>query len=587
MLGILIKRVSAFRYRGARIFAKSSPYITLACNFFPRFGLTFLQITVYYTPPLFSCSGNDSAYEHRGDRSRGRHKERTVPNKVALFILDGYGEAPKSKGNAVSIAKTPFLDSIRGKYPWKTIKTSGEAVGLPAGQMGNSEVGHLNLGAGRVVYQSLTKVTKSIKDGDFFTNKVLLDGIENCKKHDSALHLIGLVSDGGVHSHLDHIDAFLKLAKENGLTKVFVHANLDGRDVPPRSAIPYLERLETKMAELGIGKIATVGGRYYGMDRDKRWERVEKAYNAYVLGEGELVGSAVEAVERSYTVADNDDEFCLPSVVVDGDSNPVGTIADNDTVIYFNFRPDRARQMTRAIADPAFDGFERKKQVAVHYITLTQYDETFPYPIAYPPEKLTNILAQVLADNKIPQLRIAETEKYAHVTFFFNGQVEEPYPYEERVLIDSPKVATYDMQPEMSAPLVTDALEKEIASKKHNVIICNYANCDMVGHTGVIEAAVKAVEAVDECLSRVVPKILAEGGEVMITADHGNADEMLIDGKVSTQHSTNDVPFIMVSDKAEYTLREDGSLCDVAPTILKLLGVAQPDEMTGSPLIMK
>lgn len=508
-----------------------------------------------------------------------------MPNRVALFILDGLGESKRKEGNAVYDANTPFLDSLREKYPFTIIDASGEAVGLPEGQMGNSEVGHLNLGAGRVVYQSLTKVSKSIRDGDFFENKVFVDLIENCKKNKTALHLIGLISDGGVHSHLEHLYALISLAKDSGVEKVFIHGNLDGRDVPPRSALKYIEQVEEKLKEIGVGEFATISGRYYGMDRDNRWERVEKAYNAIVLGEGESVSSAKEAVERSYNVADNNDEFCLPSVITKNNS-PVGVINDSDSVLFFNFRPDRAREMSRAIGIYDFDGFERKRIVKVHYATLTQYDKTFPFPVAYPPESLKDILAEVLAENKMSQLRIAETEKYAHVTFFFNGQVEDPYPMEERILVPSPKVATYDLQPEMSAYEVAEKLEEAIKAEKFDTIICNFANCDMVGHTGFYEAAVKAVEAVDECLSKVVPLILERGGEVLITADHGNADEMLMeDGSVSTQHSTNPVPFIAVSNKKKYSLREGGRLCDVAPTLLKLLEIKKPEAMTGESII--
>lgn len=507
-----------------------------------------------------------------------------MPNRAALIILDGYALSSRVEGNAVKAAKTPFLDSLFRDHAHTSLASSGEAVGLPEGQMGNSEVGHLNIGAGRTVYQSFTRVSKSIRDGDFFTNTVLLAGIENAKKNKSALHLIGLVSDGGVHSHMYHIKAFLELAKKNGVSNVFLHANLDGRDVPPRSAIGYLKDVESAMASIGVGAVATVSGRYYGMDRDNRWERVEKAYNAYLLGEGVAVASAVEAVEKSYA-ADKDDEFCLPSVVTKN-GKPVATINDNDTVIYFNFRPDRAREMTKAITAADFDGFARKKTAKVHYICLTQYDEKFPLPVAYEPELMTNILAQVLADNKVSELRIAETEKYAHVTFFFNGQVEEPFPLEERVLIPSPKVATYDMKPEMSAYEVADKTVAIIGEKKFDVIIMNFANCDMVGHTGSLSAAVKAVEAVDACVAKVVTAFCDAGGEVMISADHGNSDEMLMtDGSVSTQHSTNPVPFILVSKKKKYALRDGGGLADIAPTMLALLGVTKPKEMTGHSLI--
>ncbi|MBI4979797.1 MAG: 2,3-bisphosphoglycerate-independent phosphoglycerate mutase [Spirochaetes bacterium] len=511
------------------------------------------------------------------------NKETFVPNRVALIILDGYALSKRTDGNAIAMAKHPFLDSLFKDYPNSSLVSCGEAVGLPEGQMGNSEVGHLNIGAGRIVYQSLTRVSKSIRDGDFFTNPVLRDGIEHCARNRTALHLIGLVSDGGVHSHLDHLYAFLAFAKKNNVRDVFLHADLDGRDVPPRSAIPYLKAVEEKMREIGIGKIATVSGRYYGMDRDKRWDRVQKAYDAYVLGQGVTADSAVAAVEKSYA-ADTDDEFCLPTVITK-DGKPVGTINDNDTVICFNFRPDRVREITDAIANDGFNGFPRAKKVSVKYICLTQYDEKFDLPVAFHPEHLTNILAEVLAANKITELRIAETEKYAHVTFFFNGQIEKEFPGEERVLIPSPKVATYDMKPEMSAPEVADKTVELINAEKYDVIIMNFANCDMVGHTGVIPAAVKAVEAVDAAVKKVVEAFLAKGGEVLITADHGNADEMLMeDGSVSTQHSLNPVPIIAVSKK-KYAIRSGGGLADIAPTMLKLLGVAKPKEMTGESLL--
>ncbi|MEK6794938.1 MAG: 2,3-bisphosphoglycerate-independent phosphoglycerate mutase [Spirochaetota bacterium] len=507
-----------------------------------------------------------------------------MPNRVALIILDGYALSSRVEGNAIRAARTPFLDSLFRDHAQTSLASAGEAVGLPEGQMGNSEVGHLNIGAGRIVYQSFTRVSKSIRDGDFFTNKVLLAGIANAIKNESALHLIGLVSDGGVHSHMDHIKAFLQLAKKSGVRKVFVHANLDGRDVPPRSAVGYLKEVESAMASIGVGAIATVSGRYYGMDRDNRWERVEKAYNAYLLGEGVAVKSAVEAVETSYA-AGKDDEFCLPSVVMK-DGKPVAVINDNDTVIFFNFRPDRAREMTKAITAADLDGFARKRTAKVHYVCLTQYDEKLPLPVAYAPEPMTNILAQVLADNTIKELRIAETEKYAHVTFFFNGQVEEPFPLEERVLIPSPKVATYDMKPEMSAGEVADRTVSIIEKGTYDVIIMNFANCDMVGHTGSMDAAVKAVEAVDVSVKKVVTAFLAAGGEVLLSADHGNSDEMLMeDGSVSTQHSTNPVPFILASNKKKYALRDGGGLADIAPTMLSLLGVGKPKEMTGHSLI--
>jgi 2,3-bisphosphoglycerate-independent phosphoglycerate mutase len=506
---------------------------------------------------------------------------------TVLMILDGFGINHSDYGNAVKKANTPNLDSYFEKYPNVSIQASGLDVGLPEGQMGNSEVGHLNIGAGRIVYQDFTRITKAIKDGIFFENPAFLEAMNDAKKHDGALHLWGLLSDGGVHSHNTHLYALLELAKKQGLSKVYVHCFLDGRDVPPSSAASYIKELEEKMKEIGVGKIATISGRYYAMDRDKRWERVKLAYDAIVLGEGEKADSAVEAVEKSYA---NDvvDEFVKPTVIMEN-NNPTATVSENDSIIMINFRPDRAREITRAFVDPKFNGFERAKgYFPMHYVCMTQYDATLPnVNLAYPPQVLTNTFGEYISENGLKQLRIAETEKYAHVTFFFNGGVEEPNEGENRVLIPSPKVATYDMQPEMSAYEVTDNLIKELDKKIYDVIIINYANPDMVGHTGIMEAAVKAVEAVDKCVGRVVDKVIEMDGQLIITADHGNSDEMLNeDGSPITKHSTNPVPLILVNAAKEYELAE-GKLADIAPTLLQLMDMPKPEEMTGNSLLLE
>ena len=456
-------------------------------------------------------------------------------------------------------------------------------VGLPDGQMGNSEVGHTNIGAGRVVYQELTRITKSISDGDFFQNEALCGAVENCKKNGSALHLMGLLSDGGVHSHNKHLYGLLELAKRAGLEKVYVHCFMDGRDVPPSSGKEYVEELQDKLNELGIGKIATVTGRYYAMDRDNRWERVEKAYAAMVYGEGETAECPVCAMEKSYA-ADVTDEFVVP-VVCDKD----GCIRENDSVIFFNFRPDRAREITRTLVDPDFAGFERRNGFfPLYFVCMTQYDAAMPnVHVAFKPQSLANTFGQYISDHGLTQLRIAETEKYAHVTFFFNGGVEAPCKNEDRALIASPKVATYDLKPEMSAYEVTDELLTRLDSGKYDVVILNFANCDMVGHTGVFEAAVSAVEAVDTCLGKVVDKILSMGGRALITADHGNADQMYEpDGSPFTAHTTNPVPLLLVGD-GTHTLKEGGRLADLAPTMLEMLGLPQPAEMDGKSLLTK
>lgn len=501
---------------------------------------------------------------------------------VMLMILDGFGLAPKSDGNAVEAAQKPNYNRLMTQYPSTQLQASGLFVGLPDGQMGNSEVGHLNIGAGRIIYQELTRITKEIEEGGFFKNEALTLAVENAKKNNSALHLLGLLSDGGVHSHIDHVKGLLKLAKDAGLTKVYLHAFMDGRDVPPSSGKDFIVEIEKYMKELGVGKIATVSGRYYAMDRDNRWERVELAYNAMVLGKGEVASSAVEAIDKSYH--DNKtDEFVLPSVV---DSE--GTIKNGDSVIFFNFRPDRAREITRAINDKEFAGFNREA-LDLTFVTLTQYDKTLEgVNVAYRPEGINNTLGEYVSNKGLNQLRIAETEKYAHVTFFFNGGVEKEYPGEDRALIASPKVATYDLKPEMSAHEVTDELLKRLDEDKYDMIILNFANPDMVGHTGVMEAAVKAIETVDGCLGKIADKILEKDGTLFVTADHGNA-EIMIDfstGNPFTAHTTDPVPFIWVSNNTEGRSLKEGKLADIAPTMLNEMGLDKPAEMTGECLIV-
>ena len=501
---------------------------------------------------------------------------------LALIILDGFGYNPNEYGNAIKAANTPNIDALLAKYPHTLIGASGMDVGLPDGQMGNSEVGHTNIGAGRIVYQELTRITKSIKDGDFFSNPALKAAIENCKKNHSALHLMGLLSDGGVHSHNAHLYGLVEMARENGLNEVYIHAFMDGRDVPPTSGKDFLADCQAKLEEIGVGKIATVIGRYYAMDRDNRWDRVEKAYAAMVYGEGEQSADPVAAAESSYAQGVTD-EFIVPTVCTKG-----ATIKTNDSVVFFNFRPDRAREITRTLVDDDFSGFTRRNgRIPVYFVCMTQYDATMPnVDIAFKPQSLTNTFGQYISDQGLTQLRIAETEKYAHVTFFFNGGVEASFPGEDRALINSPKVATYDLKPEMSAYEVTDEVVSRINSGKYDVIILNYANCDMVGHTGVFDAAKAAVEAVDTCLGRTVEAILAQGGAALITADHGNADQMYEpDGSPFTAHTTNLVPLILVNVDA--SLKEHGKLADLAPTMLDILGLEQPVEMTGESLLKK
>ena len=503
------------------------------------------------------------------------------------MILDGYGLNPRQDANAVFEAKTPVMDRLMAECPFVPGNASGMAVGLPEGQMGNSEVGHLNMGAGRIVYQELTRITKEIQDGTFFENEGLLAAVENCKKNDSTLHMYGLVSNGGVHSHNTHIYGLLELAKRQGLDKVVVHCFLDGRDTPPASGADFVQELCDKMQEIGVGKVGVISGRYYAMDRDNRWDRVEKAYRALTLGEGVEGTDPVQAIRDSYAQGVND-EFVLPTVMMEN-GKPVATIQDKDSVIFFNFRPDRAREITRAFCADEFDGFDRGERKDVTYVCFTQYDVTIPNKIvAFNKISLTNTFGEYLAANGKTQARIAETEKYAHVTFFFNGGVEEPNEGEDRILVKSPKVATYDLQPEMSAPAVGDKLVEAIESGKYDVIITNFANPDMVGHTGVEEAAIKAVEAVDECVGRAVEALEKADGVMFICADHGNAEQLLDyeTGAPFTAHTTNPVPFILVNDKQGRKLREGGCLADIIPTLIELMGMEQPKEMTGKSLLV-
>ena len=504
----------------------------------------------------------------------------------ALIIMDGFGWGTDPSVSAIDKSGIPHIKKLLEHYPHTTLSASGMSVGLPEGQMGNSEVGHLNIGAGRVVYQELTRITKSISDGDFFQNSALVQAMDQARDKGKNLHLFGLVSDGGVHSHNEHLYALIRMAKERGLKQVYVHAFLDGRDVPPESGAGYLEELESKFKEYGFGKLASVMGRYYAMDRDNRWERVQKAYDCMVRGTGTPAVSGVQAVKDSYA-AGVTDEFVVPVTLTEGEK-PVALIGEGDSVICFNFRPDRAREITRALTQPNFTGFPAEP-LNLRYVCMTQYDATFTgVSIAFAPESLKNTLGEVLAKQGLKQLRIAETEKYAHVTFFFNGGVEKPNEGEDRILVPSPKVATYDLQPEMSAPEVTEKAIEAVRSGKYDVMILNFANCDMVGHTGVMEAAIKAVDTVDECLDRLVKVILEEGGMALITADHGNADRMADEsGEPFTAHTTNPVPCILVDDTRKDVRLHPGVLADLAPTLLELMGLKQPAEMTGKSLISK
>lgn len=505
---------------------------------------------------------------------------------VVLCIMDGFGKNPSDYGNAIVAAKTPNLDKLMAECPMTYIGASGMDVGLPDGQMGNSEVGHTNIGAGRVVYQELTRITKSIKDGDFFENAALVNAVQSAIDNGTSLHLMGLMSDGGVHSHNSHVWAIIELAKKMGLEKVYLHCIMDGRDVPPTSGKDFVAQALEKLSEIGVGKVATVVGRFYAMDRDNRWERVSRAYNAFVKGEGIHTNDPVKAIEESYSKVDADgknitDEFIEPTICLENE----GRIGKNDSVVFFNFRPDRAREITRTFVDPDFNGFQRE-YFPVTYVCMTQYDATMPnVSVAFKPQSLKNTMGEYLSSLGLKQLRIAETEKYAHVTFFFNGGVEAQYDGEDRILVNSPKVSTYDLKPEMSAYEVSEKVNEAVRSGKYDVVILNFANCDMVGHTGVFDAAVKAVEAVDTCVGTLYEAVHEMGGALLITADHGNADKMYEnDGSPFTAHTTNPVPFIV----ADYpcTLREGGKLCDIAPTMLKIMGIAQPEEMDGTSIIL-
>ncbi|MDK2820436.1 MAG: 2,3-bisphosphoglycerate-independent phosphoglycerate mutase [Clostridia bacterium] len=506
-----------------------------------------------------------------------------VNRPLMLIILDGFGLSSSGSGNAISQANLTNYKKLLKTYPNTRLQAAGEEVGLPSGQMGNSEVGHLNIGAGRIVYQELTRITRAIKDGSFYSNKVLLNAIQKAKERDGDLHLMGLVSDGGVHSHLDHLYALLELAKREGLEKVYIHAFLDGRDVPPASADDYLSQVEAKCQQLGVGAIASIMGRYYAMDRDKRWDRTARAYRAMVIGEGHQVTSSGEAIQSSYE-KDITDEFVEPAIVT-YKGKPLGLVKNNDSVIFFNFRADRARQITRAFVERKFQFFERPGgRLDIEFVCLTQYDVSIPAPVAFPPHRLKNVLGEVIAAAGLKQLRIAETEKYAHVTFFFNGGVEEPFPNEDRLLIPSPKVATYDQKPSMSAREVTAAVLDRLG--RYDLIILNFANPDMVGHTGDLKAAIEAVETVDECLGRIVAAMNERQAPLLITADHGNAEEMQDEkGEPHTAHTNNLVPFILAYDKYRNATLREGKLEDIAPTILDILGLEKPAEMTGESLI--
>ncbi len=511
-----------------------------------------------------------------------------MAKRVLLCIMDGWGISTGSeKYDATKLAHPVNVPRLEAEEKFIKIKADGENVGLPEGQMGNSEVGHLNLGAGRIVYQDLSKINNAIKDGSFFKNERFLNAIEHAKKHNSALHIYGLVSTGGVHSSLDHLLALIKMASDAGLTKVYVHAFLDGRDTPPASACEYLQVVEDELKKFNLPPIATVIGRYYIMDRDNRWDRVEKGYNALLLGEGEHASSAIEGVKASYEKGETD-EFVLPTVIGSEEEVNESRIHDNDSIIFFNYRPDRAREITKAVNFEDFDGFDRKKVLKnILYTTMTSYEATFTFPVAFPKEKLVNILGDVLEANGINQFRTAETEKYAHVTFFFNGGIDEPQPHETRVLVASPKVATYDLQPEMSAPEVCDNVLKAIDNPEYQFILVNFANPDMVGHTGVIEAATKACKVVDECVGKIADACKKHDIVMLLTADHGNSETMVDEstGKPQTAHTTNEVPFVLINAPQGTELRETGALCDVAPTVLQLFGIEQPKEMTGKSLI--
>ena len=504
---------------------------------------------------------------------------------VVLMVLDGYGLNDRTEGNAIAMANTPVMDKLMKEYPFVKGNASGLYVGLPDGQMGNSEVGHMNIGAGRIIYQDLTRITKAIEDGEFYKNEELLAAMENCKKNNSDLHLFGLLSDGGVHSHISHIYGLLEMAKKNGVSNVYVHAFLDGRDTPPASAKDFVAKLEDKMAEIGVGKVASLAGRYYAMDRDNNWDRVKEAYLSLTTGEGKSADNAVKALEESYA-ADVTDEFVVPTVITEN-GKPLSVVKPDDSVIFFNFRPDRAREMTRAFCDDKFTGFERE-YIPTTFVCFKDYDESIPNKlVAFKKEEIKNTFGEFLANNGKKQLRLAETEKYAHVTFFFNGGEEKQYPGEDRILVPSPKVETYDMQPEMSAYEVTDKVLDAISQDKYDAIILNYANTDMVGHTGSLSAAIKAVETIDECVGKVVKLVEEKQGNLLITADHGNAEQMIDykTGEPHTAHTTNPVPLILVSADKNLKLKQGGKLADLAPTMLDLMNLEKPEEMTGESLL--
>jgi 2,3-bisphosphoglycerate-independent phosphoglycerate mutase len=504
---------------------------------------------------------------------------------LVLVVLDGWGLREEREGNAIKLARTPTYLELLERFPHSSLQASGEYVGLPRGQMGNSEVGHITMGAGRVVYQDLTRIDKSIEDGDFFEKRTLVEAMTRCQNDKHALHLVGLVSPNGIHSHTRHLYALIELAARHKLQRVFVHGFTDGRDTSPAGGAGFFGELEGAMTKAGTGRVASVGGRYYGMDRDHRWDRTRKAYDAIVSGNGRHARSAVDFIRQSYD-AGVSDEFIVPGTIVDADDRPIGAIRDGDTVIFFNFRSDRARQLTRALAMDEFDGFDRAPRVRLNMTTMTQYDRTFTFPVIFPPQSLSGSFAEVLTGTRMTNLRVAETEKYPHVSYFFNCGIEKPYPGEDRILVPSPKVATYDLQPEMSAKGITDTLVTDVDGRKHDVIICNFANADMVGHTGNLEAAVTAVETIDHCLGRIVKAVRAAGGVLLVTADHGNAEEMWNTqlNEPHTAHTSNPVPVIVVQELKGMRLREGGSLRDIAPTMLGILEVQKPKEMTGQDL---
>lgn len=506
---------------------------------------------------------------------------------LVLVVLDGWGLREEREGNAIKLSRTPTYLELLERYPHSSLQASGEYVGLPAGQMGNSEVGHITMGAGRVVYQDLTRIDKSITDGDFFEKQALADAMERCKDDKHALHLVGLVSPNGIHSHTRHLYALIEMAARYKLKRVFVQAFTDGRDTSPAGGAGFVGELEDVMNNAGTGRVASVGGRYYGMDRDHRWERTKKAYDALASGAGPRSRSAVDYIRKSYEGGVSD-EFIVPGTIVDANDQPIGPVRDGDSVIFFNFRSDRARQLTRALALEQFDGFERNPRVSIHMTTMTQYDRTFTFPVIFPPQSMTGSFAEVLAGTTMTNLRVAETEKYPHVSYFFNCGIEKPYPGEDRILVPSPKVPTYDLQPEMSAKGITDTLVSDVEGRKHDIIICNFANADMVGHTGNLEAAVMAVETIDQCLGRIVRAVHDAGGVLLVTADHGNAEEMWNTklNEPHTAHTSNPVPVIVVQDGKGMRLREGGSLRDIAPTMLGILGIRPPSEMTGADLRM-